>query len=146
MKPPRAGLLGLAAIVMTFAVGCASSATPGAPKSSGIATSSAASASAHTTPPAAHKATVKSTAHTAAPVVSSAPAATYVAPPQPKAAPPQTTAAPPPQAGCYPLTNGGNCYEPGEFCRTSDHGVTGVAGDGKAIKCEYNNGWRWEPI
>jgi len=52
----------------------------------------------------------------------------------------------PPAASCYPLTNGGNCYEPGEFCRSTDHGVTGVAGDGEAIECEDNNGWRWEPI
>ncbi|MCW2497976.1 hypothetical protein [Jatrophihabitans sp.] len=52
----------------------------------------------------------------------------------------------PPPAGCYPLTNSGNCYEPGEYCRSSDHGVTGVAGDGEAIRCEDNNGWRWEPI
>jgi len=50
------------------------------------------------------------------------------------------------QQGCTPLTNGGNCYEPGEFCRNSDHGVTGVAGDGKRIRCEDSNGWRWEPI
>jgi hypothetical protein len=28
----------------------------------------------------------------------------------------------------------------------SDHGKTGVAGDGAAIKCEDNNGWRWEPV
>lgn len=48
-------------------------------------------------------------------------------------------------SGCYPLTNGGNCYEPGEFCRNRDHGATGVAGDGKAIVCEDNDGWRWEP-
>ncbi|MFI5035407.1 MAG: fibronectin type III domain-containing protein [Acidimicrobiales bacterium] len=46
---------------------------------------------------------------------------------------------------CYPLTNGGNCYEPGEYCRDSDHGVTGVAGDGERILCRNNNGWRWEP-
>lgn len=52
----------------------------------------------------------------------------------------------PPAASCYPLTNGGNCYEPGEFCRSTDHGVTGVAGNGEAIECEDNNGWRWEPI
>ena len=51
-----------------------------------------------------------------------------------------------PSQSCYPLTNGGNCYEPGEFCRLSDEGVTGVAGDGERIKCEDNNGWRWEPI
>jgi hypothetical protein len=47
--------------------------------------------------------------------------------------------------GCHPLTSGGNCYEPGEFCRASDHGVTGVAGDGETITCEDVNGWRWEP-
>jgi hypothetical protein len=49
-------------------------------------------------------------------------------------------------ASCHPLTNGGNCYEPGEFCRKSDHGAHGIAGDGKAIVCEDNNGWRWEPV
>jgi hypothetical protein len=49
-------------------------------------------------------------------------------------------------ASCYPLTNGGNCYEPGEFCRNRDHGAHGIAGDGKAIVCEDNNGWRWEPV
>jgi hypothetical protein len=37
------------------------------------------------------------------------------------------------------------CYEPGEYCRGSDHGASGVAGDGKAISCEDNDGWRWEP-
>jgi hypothetical protein len=70
----------------------------------------------------------------------------------PKPAPPapaRTTraAAPPPStnASCYPLSNGGNCYEPGEFCRTADHGKSGVAGDGKPITCENNYGWRWEP-
>ena len=56
---------------------------------------------------------------------------------------PATSAAP---AGCHPLTNGGSCHEPGEYCRTSDHGVSGVAGDGEAIKCEDNDGWRWEPV
>jgi hypothetical protein len=60
-----------------------------------------------------------------------------------QAAPPPHTAPPP---GCHSLTNGEKCYEPGEFCRTSDHGVTGVAGDGKTIQCEDNNGWRWEPV
>jgi hypothetical protein len=72
-------------------------------------------------------------------------------------APPPTTPTPTPTptpvptptptpTGCYPLTNSGGCYEPGEYCRDTDHGVSGVAGDGEAIMCEYNNGWRWEPI
>ncbi len=75
----------------------------------------------------------------------------YVSPPAvPSAAPapPQTTApaaAPTTPSGCHPLTNGENCYEPGEYCRNSDHGMSGVAGDGERIICEDNNGWRWEP-
>ena len=77
--------------------------------------------------------------------------------PVPAAAPAQPTASPSPTpsptqalpspaaAACYPLSNSGTCYEPGEFCRESDHGVSGVAGDGEKIICQYNNGWRWEP-
>jgi hypothetical protein len=65
-----------------------------------------------------------------------------VKPPRPTPAP---TSAPAP-TGCYPLTDSGNCYEPGEFCRDSDHGVSGVAGDGENIVCEDNDGWRWEPV
>lgn len=55
------------------------------------------------------------------------------------------TAIPPPPVGCHPLSNEGTCYQPGEFCRDSDHGATGVAGDGETIICEDNDGWRWEP-
>jgi cardiolipin synthase len=51
----------------------------------------------------------------------------------------------PKPTGCYPTTSSGNCYEPGEFCSNSDHGISGVAGDGEAIICENKNGWRWEP-
>ncbi|MBO1766787.1 hypothetical protein [Allobranchiibius sp. GilTou38] len=63
----------------------------------------------------------------------------------PAPAPPASTSSSAASAACYPLTNGGNCYEPGEFCRKRDHGATGVAGDGEAIKCENNDKWRWEP-
>jgi hypothetical protein len=66
-----------------------------------------------------------------------APATTPAAPPAPPA-----SAAP---AGCSPLSNEGTCYEPGEYCRNADHGMSGLAGDGKAITCEDNDGWRWEP-
>lgn len=58
---------------------------------------------------------------------------------------PSPTTAPPAPVGCYPLSDEGTCYKPGEFCRDSDHGVTGVAGDGETITCEDNDGWRWEP-
>ena len=92
----------------------------------------------HSTP----SATVPSTA---APVAPPPTTTTTVPPPPPPTTvppPPPTTAAP---ASCHPLTDGGNCYEPGEFCRDSDHGATGVAGDGETITCENNDGWRWEP-
>jgi hypothetical protein len=60
------------------------------------------------------------------------------------------SAAPPPPspspASCYPLSDEGTCYEPGEYCRDSDHGASGVAGDGERIVCEDNDGWRWEPV
>jgi hypothetical protein len=83
---------------------------------------------------------------------SAAPRLTHSAAPPPAptsaATPPRapTSAAAPPPASCSPLTNGGNCYEPGEYCRTSDRGASGVAGDGEKITCEDNNGWRWEPV
>jgi hypothetical protein len=67
------------------------------------------------------------------------------APPPPAPAPSPTVAPPPAPAGCYPKTDSGGCYEPGEFCRADDHGAKGVAGDGKPIVCEDNDGWRWEP-
>jgi hypothetical protein len=47
--------------------------------------------------------------------------------------------------GCYPLSNEGTCYEPGEYCRSSDAGMTGQAGNGETIVCTENNGLRWEP-
>jgi hypothetical protein len=66
---------------------------------------------------------------------------------EPAAAPSTTApaAAPSTSSGCYPLSDEGTCYEPGEYCRDSDHGASGVAGDGESIICEDNDGWRWEP-
>lgn len=60
--------------------------------------------------------------------------------------PSPTPAAQPSTTSCYPLSDEGTCYEPGEFCRDSDHGVSGLAGDGERIVCEDNDGWRWEPV
>lgn len=65
--------------------------------------------------------------------------------PIPAVSAPSPAPTPTPPQSCHPLTNGGNCYEPGEYCRESDHEVAGIAGDGKSIVCEDNNGWRWEP-
>jgi hypothetical protein len=76
------------------------------------------------------------------------PAASAPVPPPPPARPSAPAGPPPPgpPPGCHPTTSTGHCYEPGEFCSDADHGLTGVAGDGKAIECEDNGGWRWEPI
>lgn len=67
--------------------------------------------------------------------------------PRPTSKPTPTLGPTPPStpSGCYPKTSSGHCYEPGEYCSTADHGMSGVAGDGEAIACEDNNGWRWEP-
>jgi hypothetical protein len=51
----------------------------------------------------------------------------------------------PAPTGFTPISDEGTCYEPGEYCRDDDHGVTGTAGDGETITCEDNDGWRWEP-
>lgn len=65
-------------------------------------------------------------------------------PAAPSPVPPQASS--PAPAGCYPLSDEGTCYEPGEYCRDSDEGMTGVAGDGESIICEDNDGLRWEPV
>lgn len=72
-----------------------------------------------------------------------APSTTTTAPPTTVPPPPPTTTAAAPS--CTPLSDEGTCYEPGEYCRDSDHGASGVAGDGESITCEDNDGWRWEP-
>ena len=58
----------------------------------------------------------------------------------------QSTSTPAPKpTGCSPKTSSGNCYEPGEYCSTADHGMTGVAGNSEPLICKNKNGWRWEP-
>lgn len=61
-------------------------------------------------------------------------------------APRPSTAVPAPSAAasCYPLTSSGNCYAPGQYCRNTDHGKSGIAGNGQRIVCKNQNGWRWE--
>ncbi|MFJ7243542.1 hypothetical protein ACIQWA_02730 [Kitasatospora sp. NPDC098652] len=93
-------------------------------------------------------ATPAPTAATEAPSNTPTPQSTYT-PPAP--APAHTTQAPPagathPASSCYPQTNGRKCYQPGEYCRSSDHGASGIDGEGAAIRCEDNNGWRWERV
>ena len=147
---------------LAFIVGAASAAgfSSSSSRSAAAAGSPAVKAPATTASPTLTKAPVATHAVTTAP---STPAPATPAPPpaQPRAtaavhksapsvpartttaAPPSPTASKPP-ADCSPLTSAGKCYEPGEFCRESDHGMSGVAGDGEAIKCIDKDGWRWE--
>lgn len=92
--------------------------------------------------------TVKVTITRSAPTRTVTVTASPAPPPGQPAPPPSSAVAVGGAAGgsCHPLSNKGTCYEPGEFCRKSDHGVTGVAGDGKTIICKDNDGWRWEPV
>jgi len=156
---------GLVAIIgIAAAAGSSSSSSSG---SAAATISPMVKAPTTTASPMAKKAPTATPAVTPAPSTPapSAPAPTTPAPPstQPRATAPvqktapstpaQTTAAATPSptasttpASCYPLTSKGKCYEPGESCRKSDHGLSGVAGDGEAIKCKDNDGWRWEPV
>ena len=89
--------------------------------------------------------TPKPAISTPSPTHSVAPAAVGSTSPSPSTSP-TPTLTPTLALTHYPLTNSGHCYEPGEYCRKSDHGASGVAGDGKKIICEDNDGWRWEPV
>lgn len=66
-------------------------------------------------------------------------------PPSPSPSPSSPTPVPSSPAACYPRAADGNCYMPGEFCPKADHGMLGIAGNGEAIVCDNNDGWRWEP-
>jgi hypothetical protein len=132
-SPLRASLvlLALAGVVIVGAVGCGVATTSGTP--------AATPAASQTTP------TPSQTPSSAAPAPAPVHTTSLPAAPAP-AAPPPPAASPAPAAGCYPISDEGTCYEPGEYCRDDDHGVTGVAGDGESIECEDNDGWRWEPV
>ncbi|MCX4910963.1 hypothetical protein [Streptomyces sp. NBC_00878] len=48
---------------------------------------------------------------------------------------------------CSIVSNSGNCYSAGQFCRNSDHGADTTTADGTKIKCAYSsNAWRWTYI
>jgi len=133
-KGHRARAIAVAAIVPLAIAACnpGSSVTP--PPQQQAAT---------TTPSPAPSPTPSATAAQARPPAPSAPApepTQQTTPPAPPPPPP-----PPTTQACYPLSDEGTCYEPGEYCRDDDHGATGMAGDGETITCEDNDGWRWEP-
>jgi hypothetical protein len=147
-------IIGVAACVATKPasdVRSASSATP-TPTAAPTHTAAAAKTGA---PPTTARATVPARTHATMPAAKPKappkgapavpPTVQAAAPAPPSRQQPPTAAAPPPPASCYPLSDENTCYEPGEYCRDSDHGKSGVAGNGKAIICEDNDGWRWEP-
>ena len=137
-------LLPLAAVDIIGAVGCGNALNGGVPTASQPLPRETASAA---TPVASQ--TVQATPSPTpapAPALPAVPAPARTTAPPAAPAPPPSPASPAPPVGCHPLSNEGTCYEPGEFCRNTDHGVTGVAGDGKTIRCEDNDGWRWEPV
>jgi hypothetical protein len=136
----RVAFVGFIVLIIIGISSCGGSATPSGGTSSidsgSPVGSSTVTASAPAPPP-------TTTAAVPAPATTTAPTTAAPPPPAPTSAP---AAVPTTSSGCYPLTNRGNCYKPGEYCRKSDHGASGVAGDGKHIVCENNNGWRWEPV
>jgi hypothetical protein len=161
VRRPVLAVLAATSILLT---GCGSSSS--SPSSSSLATASAGAASAGaSSSPAILVTTAKPVTASAAASVphlsrtSTVPQVSRTSPREKAAAAPGTPIpattvvplrTPAPSAttatSCHPLSNKGTCYEPGEFCRASDHGLVGQAGDGKTIACENNNGWRWEPV
>ncbi|MDX6421484.1 MAG: hypothetical protein QOG28_6104 [Trebonia sp.] len=158
------GGLVLLLIIIGVAVGCGKGTPTGnvspitttTPMASSVGSAAAIVASAQPTTTKTQPAKTKTTTTAKPTATKTQPARTQTAvaptqaaaPPAPAKTTPVAVPAPPvatARASCSPLTNGGNCYEPGEFCRNSDHGASGVAGDGKAITCDDNDGWRWEP-
>jgi hypothetical protein len=151
----RGTVSAVVAVMAIFALaGCESATASPAAGQNSDSSSVNADITAVTSSPAPTTPTSSAAPTTAAPtVVAAAPKATtpvYKAP-----APAHTTRAPQPpkpvqtepqKQSCHPLTNGGKCYTPGELCRSSDHGVSGIDANGDAIKCENNNGWRWERV
>ncbi|WP_189262761.1 hypothetical protein [Streptomyces fuscichromogenes] len=48
---------------------------------------------------------------------------------------------------CTIVSNAGNCYAAGQFCRNSDHGAVTTTASGVKIKCAYSsNAWRWTSV
>jgi hypothetical protein len=83
--------------------------------------------------------------HKAPHPVRTKPSTTVAQPTTPAAQPTTPVTQSPTPTSCYPISDEGTCYEPGEYCRYSDEGTSGIAGNGEPITCEDNDGWRWEP-
>lgn len=145
-------IVGLVTLAVTPGATAKTLSTPGGTPTPSVAATHASSPPAKARPKPSRAPDVIKTPK-APPRTPAAPPPTHAPPPTQAAAPPTQAAPPPPPttqaaapAGCTPLTDAGNCYEPGEYCRDDDHGAAGVAGDGEKIECEDNDGWRWEPV
>ncbi len=149
-KKKRTGLKIFLASAATFAL-VLIAVSAGLNSHSGTVTAASSAASSPSAAPASQAAAAKPSPTRAAtpagdpqntPAQAQAPAPTQ-APAQAPAPAPSTPA--PATTSCHPLSDEETCYRPGEYCRDDDHNTTGVAGDGEAIICEDNDGWRWEP-
>ncbi|MEV4557682.1 hypothetical protein AB0K51_11870 [Kitasatospora sp. NPDC049285] len=155
----RASAAGAFLAALLFATACEpTDAAPAAPHSSSAPAAVSSSAAAPTptpsptptptppatTPAAAPPTTEAPTTPAAAAPATTRPAAprTTTAAPQPPATPTHTEAA----AGCHPLSNAGNCYKAGQYCRATDHNVEGTDASGRAIRCLDDSGWRWKYV
>ncbi|MEV7618132.1 hypothetical protein [Streptomyces sp. NPDC089799] len=156
-------------LVIGVAVACgpADSGSPGGPVSASPTATASATASptpeatplvsatptgtaaASGTPTATAKATATATAVPKAPA-SSRPAVTAT---PPRVKPPVSPSLPPPRdsgdakptAACEIVSNAGNCYNAGQYCRAADVGRSTHAGNGRIIHCrEDGNRNRWE--
>lgn len=155
---PGLGIIGFAVLVIIAVSSCGGNGAPGAITSpiaggsafgspSGDSPAGSPSGSPVGSPTAtisAVRATESPSRATESPSRTTAPASRTTAPPPHQTSAPVAVSSTP--SGCYSLSNEGTCYEPGEFCRHTDHGASGIAGDGKRIVCEDNDGWRWEPV
>lgn len=49
--------------------------------------------------------------------------------------------------GCTIVSDSGNCYSAGQFCRNGDHGAVTSDASGRKIKCAHSAGaWRWTRV
>ncbi|MFF3806307.1 hypothetical protein [Streptomyces sp. NPDC002032] len=72
------------------------------------------------------------------------PAATTRPAPEPTTKAPTTAPDEPAKADCEIVSNAGNCYNAGQFCRKADVGRSTHAGNGRMIHCRQDGGQpRW---
>ena len=147
----RRGIVTAVVGVFVFIVAIGASAPP--PTTTVLSPTAAGATASSSHAPASSPPAAPSTAAPAPVVTTSRAPATSAPPKTTVAAPVRTTQAPQApqpvqtteqQQSCTPLTSGGNCYSPGEYCRKADRGTSGIDADGDAITCEDNDGWRWE--